>query len=89
MKFNKKYQLRKIANENVLVLAGGGEINMGRIITLNESAFLVYERLADADFDKEDIAGILTEHYDVDSETALQDASCLIEKFVEVGVIEK
>lgn len=82
MKFKESLELRKIGNENVLVPLDNSEINMGRIISLNESALLVYNALKGKDFNEQDICTLLLSNYDVPYAIAFEDSKKLVESFV-------
>jgi len=82
------YKLREIAGETIVVSQGKTNVNMTRIISLNASAKLLYERLSDKDFNIEDAARILAETYGISDEQALKDASAWIESLKKCSVIE-
>ena len=82
------YKLREIAGETIVVSQGKTNVNMTRIISLNASAKLLYERLSDKDFNIEDAARVLAETYGISDEQALKDASAWIESLKKCSVIE-
>ena len=82
------YKLREIAGETIVVSQGTDNVNMTRIISLNASAKLLYERLSDKDFNTEDAARILAETYGISDEQALNDASAGVEALKKCSVIE-
>ena len=88
MKINHNYKLREIAGETIVVNQGTANVNMTRIISLNASAKLLYERLSDKDFNTEDAARILAETYGISDEQALDDASAWVEALKKCNVIE-
>ena len=75
MCINPDYELRSIAGENVVVRQGKGPSDLTKIISLNESAALLYEALKGRDFSLEDAAAVLVEHYGLQEEKARADAS--------------
>lgn len=87
MKFLKSFELRKIGRENVLVQTENQEFNMGRIISLNESALLVYRNLKDKDFTLDDVKNILISNYEVDVDIAERDSKELVEALEKAGVL--
>lgn len=87
MKFLKSFELRKIGRENVLVQTENKEFNMGRIISLNESALLVYRNLKDKDFTLDDVKNILISNYEVDVDIAERDSKELVEALEKAGVL--
>ena len=62
--------------------------DLTRIISLNKSARLLYERLADKDFTTEDAAKILMDTYGIDGQQALKDATAWMEALKKCKVIE-
>lgn len=75
MKINSNYKLREVAGETIVVNQGTTGMDMTRIISLNASAKLLYESLADKEFTLEDAAGILVQSYGIPQERALKDAA--------------
>ena len=88
MKINPNYKLRKIAGETIVVNQGTAEVNMTRIISLNASARLLYETLANKEFTLEDAARILSETYGISTEVARKDAQVWVEALQKCGIIE-
>lgn len=87
MKINNNYKLREIAGETIVVNQGTTGVNMTRIISLNASAKLLYERLADRAFSVADAASVLMEAYGIGEEQALRDAGAWAELLKRCGVI--
>ena len=88
MKINPIYKLRSIAGETIVVNQGTAEVNMTRIISLNASARLLYESLAEKEFTTEDAAHILTTTYGIAHEQALKDAQVWVDALMKCKVIE-
>ncbi|MBQ2126784.1 MAG: PqqD family protein, partial [Bacteroidaceae bacterium] len=63
-------------------------VDMTRIISLNESACLLYQALAEREFSTEDAARVLTETYGISDGQALTDAAKWVEALKGCGVIE-
>ena len=87
MKINPNYKLREIAGETIVVNQGTAEVNMTRIISLNASARLLYESLANKDFTLEDVAQILSDTYGIPAEVAKKDAQVWVEALQKCGII--
>ena len=87
MKINSNYKIREVAGETIVVNQGTANVNMTRIITLNTSARLLYESLADKDFTLEDAANILSETYGIPAEVALKDAQVWVDALQKCGII--
>ena len=88
MKINPNYKLRSIAGETIVVNQGTAGTDMTRIISLNASAKLLYESLAEKEFTTEDAADVLTATYGIGREQALKDAQVWVEALQKCGIIE-
>lgn len=87
MKFKETFELRKIGGEDVAVQTGSTEVNMGRIISFNESSLLVYNKLKNREFSLSDVVGILVSEYDVDPSVAERDSIELVEALRKSGIL--
>lgn len=88
MRINSSYKLREIAGETIVVSQGTSNVNMTRIISLNTSARLLYERLSGKDFHTEDAAKILMETYGISDKQALTDAEVWVQALCKCNIIE-
>ena len=88
MKIKQGCKVREIAGENVVVMQGQSGTDFTRIITLNDSALLLWQSLENKDFTNEDAASVLTDNYEVDAATAARDAAAWVERMTECGLIE-
>lgn len=87
MKFKETFELRKIGGEDVAVQTGSTEVNMGRIISFNESSLLVYNKLKNKDFSLQDVADVLISEYDVEPSVAERDSKELVEALIKSGIL--
>ena len=88
MKINPKFKIRELAGEAIVVNQGTANVNMTKIISLNSSARLLYEALAERDFTVEDAAGVLVETYGISEEIALKDAAKWVGSLEQCGIIQ-
>ena len=88
MKIKSNYKLREIAGETIVVNQGTAGVDMTRIISLNNSARLLYLALAEKNFTQEEAAKILMENYGITEEMAQNDAGIWIDNLVKCGIIE-
>ena len=88
MKINSNYKLRSIAGETIVVNQGTTGTYMTRIISLNDSAKLLYEQLLGKDFTLEEAAKVLVDTYGIDDVQALKDAEKWADALRKCGVIE-
>ena len=88
MKIKSEYKVRQIAGENVVILQGCGNSDMTQIITLNDSALLLWKELEGKNFGVEDAVAALCENYDVEETVAKSDAEAWIKRMQECGLVE-
>lgn len=88
MKIKSDYKLREIAGETIIVNQGTASVNMTKIISLNASARMLYETLAEKEFSVEDAAQVLISTYGISNELAQKDADNWINDLKNCGVIE-
>jgi len=89
MKINPKYKVRNIAGEKMIIQQGTFGADMTKIISLNDSAELLFNELSGREFDICDAAKVLVENYEIDEVTAQTDAEKWADKLIECGIIEK
>ena len=87
MRINQNCKVREIAGENVVIMQGRNGADLTQIITLNESALILWQALSGSDFEVEDAQRVLTENFEVDDATALRDAQQWVERMRECKLI--
>ena len=88
MRLKTEYKVREMAGEHVVIMQGQHGSDLTRIISLNESALLVWNTMQGCEFTAESVAKVLMKSYAIDSERALADARSWIEKLKECGLVE-
>ena len=89
MRAKKGFKLRNICGENIIVAEGKENIDFTNIISMNETSAFLWEQIEQKDnFDAKTLPELLLDNYDVDKETALNDASELIKQWLEAEIIE-
>ena len=88
MRIKSEYKVRQIAGENVVILQGRGNSDMTQIITLNDSALLLWNQLEGKDFATADAISVLCENYDVAESVAESDAQAWVKRMQECGLVE-
>lgn len=88
MRIKQGYKVREMAGENVVVARGRGAVDLTNIITLNDSALLLWNALADREFEAEDAARILLDNYSVEALTAERDAHAWVNRMIECDLVE-
>ena len=77
-----------VCGEMVVVALGQKNINFSKIISLNESAAYLWQKVVGQDFDAHRLAQLLTEEYDVDMDTALTDAQRTMTDWKNAGLAD-
>lgn len=88
MRIKQGYKVREIAGENVVVMPRVNGVDFTRIISLNESALVLWQSLEGSDFSTEDVAEVLTSNFEVDAATAQRDAALWVERMQECDLVE-
>ena len=88
MKAKKRFTLRNVCGEYIIVAEGKENIDFSNIISLNESSAYLWKKIQNMDsFSIEDLAKFLMEEYDVDMETAIADSKSLAKLWVSIGIV--
>lgn len=88
MRTKKGFILRDVCGEKIVVAEGKENIDFTNIISMNESAAFLWEKVKDIDFDVDTLKTLLCSEYDVEEATALADSQTIINQWVEAGVVE-
>lgn len=88
MKFKEGYKVREIAGEHVVIMQGRFGVDMTRVIALNQTSLLLWNKLQGKEFKCEDVVKILTDNYEVEAERAQSDAEAWIAKLHECKLVE-
>ena len=74
MRINNKMKLRNVAGENIILMQNADGTDMTRVVALNESALLLYNRLMGREFELDDVVHALVDEYEVSEADARKDA---------------
>lgn len=77
-----------LCDDHVIVATGMQNIDFSKVISLNESATLMWKAVEGKEFTTEDMAKALTEVYDVEEATALADAGKIAQEWKDLGLVE-
>lgn len=88
MKKKHGINMRNICGENIIVAEGNVNIDFTNILSLNESAAYLWQRIGDEHFDIDTLTQWLMEEYEVDIDTARQDVIAMVDKWLELNIIE-
>ena len=87
MKFKEGYKVRNIAGESVVIMQGRFGADMTRVIALNSTSLLLWEKLQGIDFTVETVKDILLENFDIPEDIAAHDAEAWVEKLRECNLV--
>lgn len=68
---------------------GESNIDFSKLIALNESSLLLWNRMQEGSFTTDDLVKVLLDEYEVDEATARKDVEAIVEQFEKEGVIVK
>jgi hypothetical protein len=89
MKTKTGFRLRNVCGENVIVAEGIENIDFSKIISMNESAAYLWQKVEGKPFTIDDLTRLLCEAYEVDEETAKADSQTVLQQWLEAGIAEE
>ncbi len=95
MKAKKGFKVTDVCGSHIIIAEGEENIDFSNIISMNDSALLLWNSIQGKDFTVEDLADILTDNYQLDDNTplpkeqALKDAQEVANQWKEAGIIEE
>ena len=87
MKRSKDFLLQNVGGQDLLVPIGARVMDMNSLITLNATARLVWELLAE-DHSVESLTAGVVEHFDVDRDRARADVKAFLDELGRLGLLE-
>ncbi len=88
MRVKNGFVLRQVAKTWVVLPLGRATLDFNGMLTLNESGVLLWKALEQG-CNRNMLADVLTEEYDVAREVALADVDAFLNKLLEAGCIEE
>ena len=88
MEIKRKFILRTIAGDHILVPVGKDAIDMNGLIILNDIGAFLWEHIPQAE-DENRLVQLLLEEYEVDYETAAKDVREFMDKLTSIGIVEQ
>lgn len=86
MEIKKNVIVRTVAGEHMLVPVGDTVFEYNGIFMLTDSGKLLWDKICEG-AEKEEVVKSLTEEYDVDEATALQDVDAFLQKLQSYEII--
>ncbi|MCD8265750.1 MAG: PqqD family protein [Prevotellaceae bacterium] len=88
MRIKEGFELRRVCGENIIIATGKRNIDFSKVITLNESAALLFEAARGRAFTEDDLLPVLMGEYDVGEEQARRDIEQMLQEWRETGLTE-
>lgn len=89
MHFKPNFELRDICGERVLIANGIENIDFGALVHLNATAADIYTHFVGQEFSTKEVVEYITNEYDVEFTTAVNDVNRLFEELSRNGILEK
>ena len=89
MRIKPGFELRDVCGEHIIVAYGEENIDFSKVISLNESAALMWRQAEKGEFSAQNLADALCDEYQVDAYTALRDVTQTIEEWQKIGLVEE
>lgn len=86
MKLKKKFMIREIVGETILIPIGVSNNHFNGIITINELGKFIWENL-ESSKDEEDLLHKILEEYEVEEKEAKEDLDEFLDKLRQVDII--
>ena len=88
MKIREGFVLRNVVDEFIVMPTGDNIARFEGAVVLNEVSAFIFKQLENP-MSREDLLAAMLNEYDVDEATAAADLDVLLEKFAEMGLLEK
>ncbi len=88
MKIKKGFTLRSVMGQHIILAEGNNSDTYGKIISLNDSAAMLWEALRGKAFGVDDAADLLVERYGIDRDRAMADARYILDLMASKGIVD-
>lgn len=89
MRIIEGFVLRPLGDEFIITGEGPAQVNFNKMISLNSTAAYLWRSVEGREFSVDDLTALLLEEYDVDEATASKDALAIVNKWIEIGLVEE
>lgn len=88
MRIKKDFTIQKVGDSYIAVAVGETSKTFHGMVRLNETGAFLWKKLSEADLTLDELTDAMLAEYEVDRETAMQDAKQLTDRFRENGILE-
>ncbi len=81
--------MRQLGREYIVVGEGVKLVNFNKMIVLNSSAAFLWRSIEGKEFSVEDLRDLLLSEYEVDEQTAGEDAAKVAQSWIEAGIVSQ
>ena len=81
--------MRTLLKEHIVMADGNANVDFNRMVSMNETAAFLWEKVQGKDFDEAMLCGMLLDEYDVTEEVARRDVAALVAAWKDAGLIEE
>lgn len=90
MKIKEGFVLRQVCGESVVSAEGLGIMNFSKLVTLNATAKLLFEKALEGEFTLQTLVDTLKENFpSVEEERLTSDCEKLIAQWTEIGLVDE
>ena len=87
MRIHEKMKVREVSGENIILMQGPKGTDLSRVVALNSTALLLYNRLQGRDFEVADAIQVLLDEYEVEEAVARRDVELWLADMKKNGLI--
>ena len=87
LRLKKDFQIVRVADENMVIPIGEAAFSFRGIVIISEETAFLLKQLGERKTEKE-LEKLLTDCYNVEQERAKRDVSAVVEKLLQMGVLE-
>lgn len=88
MRIKEGFELREVCGEHIVMAHGDKNIDFSKVISLNESATVMWNTVVGKDFCTEELVTALLDVYDAEEDKVREDVTRAVHEWKEIGLIE-
>ena len=88
MRIKEGFELREVCGEHIVMAHGDKNIDFSKVISLNESATVMWNAVVGKDFCTEELVTALLDVYDAEEDKVREDVKRAVHEWKEIGLIE-
>lgn len=88
MRIKEGFELREVCGEHIIMAHGDKNIDFSKVISLNESATVMWNAVVGKDFCTEELVTALLDVYDAEEDKVREDVTRAVHEWKEIGLIE-